>query len=87
MKRGYKWFTEDDKRFLVDNYLLLSDKKIGELLGRSEDNIRKQRQTLGLRRRGGDYRKMVAEIPIMIWIPRNYFDENPINLDKLKLGE
>ena len=86
-KRVYKFFTEDEREFIEKNYLLLSDKKLAEILGRTPDNIRKQRQLMGLNKKGSDFKKSVAEAPIVIWVPRDIFDSHPIDLNKLKLGE
>lgn len=86
-KRPYKIFTDEEREFIEKNYLVLSDHKIAEILGRSSDNIRKQRQIMGLSKRRSDVKKALAEAPIIIWVPRDVFDNHPINLNELKLGE
>lgn len=85
MAREYKYFTEEEKLFLKENYLLLSDERLGRIFNRSEDNIRKARQLLGLKRRGLPYKEMIANIPIVVWFPRELFGEYDVDLTQLKI--
>jgi hypothetical protein len=87
IKRAYKRFSKEDREFLVANYLLLSDKKLAEMLGRSEDNIRKQRQNMGLSRRNAKLKDVLAEMPIIIWLPRDAFEGKKVDLKNLKIGD
>jgi len=86
-KRGWRKMTDEDINFLTDNYLFLSDKKLGELLGRSEQTIRKHRQLLGLKRRGLKVKDVLDDTPIIVWLPRNLFGNLEIDLENLKIGE
>jgi hypothetical protein len=86
-KRAYRRFSKEDREFLKTNYLLLSDKKLAEILGRSEDNIRKQRQNMGLSRRNAKLKNVLAEMPIIIWLPRDAFEGKKIDLKNLKIGD
>jgi len=74
-----KLLTPEIKRFLTENYLLLSDAKLAELLGYdNEVIIRKHRNNLGLKR--GDisiFKEYVKETPVIIWTERkNYKDKD-----------
>jgi len=85
--RDYKRFSKEDRDFIIDNYLRLSDRKLAQMLGRSEDNIRKQRQIMGLVKRGIKIKDVLAEMPIIIWLPREAFDGKQVDLKNLKIGE
>ena len=86
-KRAYKRLSEDEKDFLRANYLLLTDKQLGVILDRKPDTIRKHRQILGLSRKRKDLQKVLAEVPIVIWMPRGLFGTKEIDLEKLKIQE
>ena len=84
-KRAYKKLTDKDVEFLTNNYLLLSDKKLGWVLGRSEATIRKHRQLIGLSRRNVNIKEVLAEMPIIVWMPRSHFEGTTTDLEKLKI--
>ena len=84
-KRSYKAWSNEDKEFLKENYLFLSDKTFAELFERSEENIRKQRQFLGLTRRGLTVADVISSKPIIIWFPREAFKETEVDLTNLKI--
>ena len=86
-KRSYKKLTEEDKEFLQDNYLILTDKQLGVLLGRSSVTIRKHRQLLGLKRDSKSIREALAERPIVVWLPLTAYKDKKLNLEKLKIQE
>ncbi len=86
-KRAYKRFSKEDREFIAANYMRLSDRKLAEIFGRSEDNIRKQRQIMGLYRRDVDPKEVLAEMPIIIWLPRDAFKGRKVDLQNLKIGE
>jgi len=68
--------SDEEKEFLRNNYLFLSDASIAKLFGYSnEAAVRKIRQLLGLKRTKEEYRKIINEKPIIIWIPQKYNKE------------
>jgi hypothetical protein len=86
-KRAYKKFSKEDREFIAVNYLLLSDKKLAKILDRSEENIRKQRQNMGLSRRKYRLKEVLADMPIIIWLPRDAFEGKKVDLRNLKIGD
>jgi hypothetical protein len=86
-KRAYKKFSKEDREFIAVNYLLLSDKKLAKVLDRSEENIRKQRQNMGLSRREYKLKEVLADMPIIIWLPRDAFEGKKVDLKNLKIGD
>ena len=85
MARDYKYFTDEEKLFLKENYLLLSDERLGSIFSRTEANIRKARQLLGLKRRGLDLKEIKATTPIVVWFPRNAFNGQQVYKTQLKI--
>lgn len=66
MRQYIKW-SQEANTFVIDNYLYFTDKQLGELLGKSGDSIRKQRQMLGLKRSKKAMQEVLAKMPIIIW--------------------
>ncbi len=85
MARKYNFFTEEEKRFLKENYLLFSDAKLAEIFDRTEDNIRKARQLFGLKRRGAELKKFLANVPVVVWFPRDAFKDYEVDLKQFKI--
>ena len=85
MARDYKYFTEEEKLFLKENYLLLSDERLGLIFNKTADNIRKARQLFGLKRRGASLKEVVETTPIMVWFPREAFKAYEVDLTQLKI--
>ena len=85
MARGYNYFSEEEKSFLKENYLLLSDERLGKIFNRTEENIRKARQLLGLKRRGAPLKEFLAATPVVIWFPRAAFEGHEVDLKQLKI--
>ena len=85
MARDYKYFTDEEKLFLKENYLLLSDKRLGVIFSRTEANIRKARQLLGLKRRGRAIKELIEAIPVVVWFPRASFEDYDVDLKQLKI--
>lgn len=85
MAREYNYFTQEEKQFLKENYLLLSDAKLAEIFSRTETNIRKARQLFGLKRRGVLTKEFIENIPIVVWFPRNAFKDANVDLKQLKI--
>ena len=83
MARSYSFLSDEDKLFFKENYLLLSDEKLGELFSRTPDNIRKLRQLLGLTRRGIKQKDITP--PVIIWLPRKAFEDYDVDLKQLKI--
>lgn len=48
----YKWWTQDDVKWLVENYSILGVKKCAEYLNKTTSAILHKASKLGLRRRG-----------------------------------
>jgi len=84
-KRPYKKLTDEDVEFITNNYLVLSDKRLGWILGRNEATIRKHRQLLGLSRVKVNIQEVLAEMPIIVWMPRSHFDGTDTDLKNLKI--
>ncbi len=87
MARTYNYFTEEEKTFLKENYLFLSDKRLGTIFNRTEANIRKARQLLGLKRRGTALKDFIETTPVIIWMPRTSFEDYNVDLKQLKIKE
>ena len=85
MARTYNYFTTEERLFLKENYLLLSDERLGIIFNRTESNIRKARQLLGLKRRGALVKEFMETVPIVIWFPRNAFKGVEVDLKQLKI--
>ena len=85
MAREYKYFTNEEKLFLKENYLLLSDERLGKIFDRTEANIRKARQLLGLKRRGAPLKEFLTATPVVIWLPRKAFEDYEVDLKQLKI--
>ena len=85
MARSYKYFTDEEKQFLKENYLLLSDERLGTIFNRSTSNIRKARQLLGLKRRGISAKEFMASTPVVVWFPRKAFEGLDVDLKQLKI--
>lgn len=85
MSRNYNYFTDEEKLFLKENYLLLSDKRLGVIFSRTEANIRKARQLLGLKRRGRAIKELIEAIPVVVWFPRASFEDYDVDLKQLKI--
>jgi len=68
-KRVY--LTQEQKEWLRENYLFVSDKAIMEMFGyKNEAAVRKIRQLLGLKRNKTEYKKVAQTIPIVVWIKK-----------------
>jgi len=62
--------SEEDKEWLRQNYLFVSDAEIMQLFGyRNEAAVRKIRQLLGLKRSKDTYKQKIKQTPIVVWIP------------------
>jgi biotin operon repressor len=82
-QRTYNRLSEERVKFLKDSYLFLSDEKLAEVLGyNSATSVRKIRQLLGLKRTKEAVAKAVREIPMIVWMPRDWAD-----CDKFQIKE
>jgi len=62
--------------FLRNSYLFLSDDKLAEILGyNSGTSVRKIRQLLGLKRTPDVLAKAVRDIPMVVWMPRDFYNK------------
>ena len=69
--------NETEKNFLRENYLYLTDEAIAEILGLSNAvTARKIRSNLNLLRNKKRLNTFVREVPMVIWLQRELYD-NP----------
>lgn len=80
--RKNKTLTEEQKQFLIKNWIVLSDKTLATYLETTEGAVRKLRHQYGLNRR--KIKDFVDDIPLIVWMPRESYEE--YEQDKTVLG-
>lgn len=67
--------SENEKQFLSENYLYLTDEALAEILGLSNAvTVRKIRSKMKLKRNSQNFREFLSEVPLIIWVERSLYD-------------
>ena len=83
--RKNRLLTEDQKRFISKNWIVLSDVDIAKYLGTTRDAVRKMRSFMGLNRQ--DLKDKTPNIPVVIWMPRDSYEEYSKDRDAILIEE
>lgn len=67
--------TAEEKDFLRENYMYMTDDALAEILGVSNGiSMRKIRSNMGLKRNRKALKTFAKEVPLVIWVQRELFE-------------